>query len=430
MNSKDLYTGSWFLPENPDRKVFGSMSLSEEGKPVLLVFEKFRETNVFEFDKIEQITGHVFNQLDRKTYTIELINVFQTSNTTGPPNFYFESTEYLIVEGLYTSSHLKFKDIYLHTDILNDWIKSKRNIKVIDYETKFTAECTYAEVDELYKDDDVSIYAYSRGGYTFKSNRTATLSESKWINVELKNEVDMLKLHRSISSMENLFTLLFNHQAKFTSIELRDIEGTTYKHYYAGRKDNFITNRTARQGVDFKNFTGNSQAIIGDWFKKQDELRLIVNNFFAAYGNSKMYNEDRYTTYISILEQYHKLRYNNYKPKEDPEYIRKSEKVLSKLDGEDFDFVKARLVKNKEVRLQTRLKDLNTRFSLNYTDETIRKFVNTRNYYVHLDRSKSDIYNGTELNDINVGIGKAIFSILHKEIGIEESPKKLRQKKA
>jgi len=315
----NIYIGKWFLPEEPDRKIFGTLSFSKEDKPVLLVFEKLGDSTSFTFDNFQQITGHVYNQNDKKDYTIELINVMQISgNYHSSSKFTYKTNEYLLAKGFLKPTLLLFKDIYLSADILNDWIKPFGNIKeeMSDKsEFNFSIEYTQPASFKLFVEDNLSIYCYFRGSYTWKMNRSGTAIESRWINLELKKGGALDEFHKLVSSLENLLTLLFNNQVKFTSTELKDTQDITYTHYFAGRKDNFITNKSSKQGIGFDYFKSNSQIIIGEWIKKEEELRLLVNNFFTAFGNKTMYLENRFVAYLSLLEQYHKLRFADYNPK-------------------------------------------------------------------------------------------------------------------
>ncbi len=424
MKNTGFFTGLWWLPERPDKKQYGSLTIDSEGKANLLLFEKPNMDSPLEFDNYNQITGLAFNHEEKKDYTIELINAWQTHFNTQELNKYgYLSTEYLIYKGNSDSTPLRFKEIILYSEAVNEWIQptgiksSKENRKPFNISFKYTQP----KAIKFYQDEQMRIGCFFNGHYSLGKKGEAIINESKWISVELKQDIALDDFHKLVSSLENLFTLVLKGQIMFSSIKLKALNGVEYQHYVAGRKENFLVNKSSRKGVDFYSFKEGSQTIFENWFLKSDELRMVINNFFTAFGNLTMYMENRFIAYISLLEQYHSLRFIDFNPKGET-YKRMYEKVLSSLKGDSLSWVKKRLDDKTEINLRSRLDDLMKKDVLHIDNDQLNRIIETRNYLVHLDPSKENILNNKEMMDINSLLEKDIIQLFHKEFVINVNP--------
>tara|TARA_B110000879_G_C10917088_1_gene410604 strand:+ start:139 stop:690 length:552 start_codon:yes stop_codon:yes gene_type:complete len=151
-------------------------------------------------------------------------------------------------------------------------------------------------------------------------------------------------------------------------------------------------NSSLNYKIEFESFKNQSQNIFSNWFEKQNKLELAIVNFFSVFGKKGVLIENKFLTYISILENYHK---NN--------------------------------VKKKGV-LKWRLKNLLENSSINIILDDIEKFVEklkiTRNYHAHLEEEhKEKSLKTEEIYKANNLLEFIIREILLREIGIIENSK-------
>jgi len=141
-------------------------------------------------------------------------------------------------------------------------------------------------------------------------------------------------------------------------------------------------------GLDFNEFLEKSQEIFSNWFTKKDDLDLAVKNFFSVYGRKGVLIENKFLTYISILENYYNLRNKIQKNLKD---ILMSQLKVSKLASKfgDIDLY--------AIKLKT-----------------------TRNYHAHLEiKNEKKSFTSNEIMKTNIILEYVIREIFLKEVGLE-----------
>ncbi|UBM62791.1 hypothetical protein LA303_02140 [Candidatus Sulfidibacterium hydrothermale] len=423
MKVENLYTGMWWLPESQEEKYFGNLTIDVDGKANLCLFFFDPYQNIYSFYNLlsqkKQITGLVYNLSEKQDYTFQLINpIPRGMNEQGIKKYFCSSSEYIIKKGNQGFSNLMLKKIRLSTNVINEWIKPT-GIK----EDSLTDSFSYIPPPNiiLYEDSSYKVGIEYNGKYIKDSkNSSIHIYELKWIYVELKKEISLDKVQNFIDSFEDLFTLILKNQIKFTAIELEDKNGKIYEYHSAKSKKEFSINGPISKEdiVDFNLFKNNSQSIISNWLKKREELRLIINKFLTTYKNITMYDENKFLAYISILEQYHKIRFKIFLPKGE-RYMRMYNKVLSELKGDSLSWVKKRLDDKSEINLRSRFRELIEKGILLCVESDLNKLIETRNFLVHFDEAKKNVFVNHELSFINIFLERSIIQMFYKELSIE-----------
>ena len=400
MKNTGFFTGLWWLPESPEVKCYGTLTIDEENIANLNLLLSPFGCSIQVWGVYKQITGLVLNASDKNDYTFHLINpaVSGNVNTLNISSINYTSSEYLSERGSHSSSSLTYTGIKLYVDIMGAWIEP-------------------IEIN-LFKNEKMSIGVDVREKQITDNIGNIVNYKSKWINVELEDEISIKEILEIINSLENLFTLVLRGQIKFTSIELRDKKGREYEYCLANRKKEFVLNKSSKASIDFVDFKNSSQKIIDNWLQKRGKLKIIINSFLTAYGNKSMYPESKFLSYISLLERYHKLKFKDYNPK-GKRYQRMYNKVLAQLTGDCRSWVEKRLSEKSEVFLRNRLKDLMQKGILHISEETLNQFISTRNFLVHLDDSIGNALNDIELKMMNWGLEIEIIQIFYKEIQLK-----------
>ena len=162
--------------------------------------------------------------------------------------------------------------------------------------------------------------------------------------------------------------------------------------------------------VVFDVFKDNSQKIISNWFKKQSNLELVIKNFFSVYGQKGVLVENRFLTYVSVLENYHR---NNISIEETKKVL---EDYFDNLKLKKYDGIESPNFQHRLIYI------IHTSF-INSNIDNIKKYTeilrDTRDFHTHLLDSKDKLsLTWQNISKANVLLENIIREILLKEIGI------------
>jgi hypothetical protein len=201
----------------------------------------------------------------------------------------------------------------------------------------------------------------------------------------------------------------------FQNIEFKSTSNKTYKSLSKPRE----LEKHLNKPLNFESIQNRFQEIFHDWFEKKNKLELISDNFFGVYGQKGVLIENRFLTYVSILENYHRKNVS----------LDETKSVL----GHYFD--KVSFNKNKGVsfpNLQQRLIYILHNSSIFSKIDDLIKYTeilrDTRDFHTHLLDDKEEksmtweyIYNSNELLEY------VIRELFLKEIGVDEFVKNINQ---
>ena len=286
----------------------------------------------------------------------------------------------------------------LHSNNIDEWIPIsgfdfKSDIANKSYEVNQYYK--QPEIIELFNNKDYEIYLFFRAKSGYKNRRESYINESIFINIEASKHFEIKELPKIKSKIEGLFNILLFKPFNFENIEIRS---TNKKDYKVIKKQNEL-NSSLNNKIEFEIFRNQSQNIFSKWFEKQDKLELAILNFFSVFGQKGVLIENKFLTYISILENYHK---NNVRKKG----------VL-------------------KWRLKNLLESSSIKNLLNDIEKFAEKLKITRNYHAHLEEEhKEKSFKTNEIYKVNELLEFVIREILLREIGIIENseiPSKIKE---
>ncbi|WP_282073701.1 HEPN domain-containing protein [Polaribacter atrinae] len=390
------FEGVFWLPEKEDRKIISTLFIDKNGIATITSLESL-EVNEDLLNRVWQnfnlVLGYINCNEKSKTFSIKLYDVYKSHQSRGKLTKFKYTCNNPLISQSYDDqiNSIFYNSIMLNSVIINNWItisgfENKSNIENKSFEVNQSYK--QPEIIELFNNKDYKIYLFFRASAGFKNRRQSFINENVFINIEVFEHFEIKGLPKIKSTIERVFNLLLFKPFYFENTEIRT---TNKKDYKVVKKQNKL-NSSLNNEIEFEIFKNQSQNILSKWFEKQDKLELAIVNFFGIYGQKGVLIENKFQTYISILENYHK---NNIKKKEN---------------------------------LKWRLKHLLEKSSINNILNDVEKFAErlntTRNYHTHLEeKHKEKSLKTDEIYKANNLLEFIIREILLKEIGIIENSK-------
>ncbi len=131
--------------------------------------------------------------------------------------------------------------------------------------------------------------------------------------------------------------------------------------------------------------------IMKKWLAVSDELSTVCNLFFGVMYNRNLYQENRFLNIAQAAETYHRRRFK--KDVQGDEHIRRLAAILASAPEEYRGWLEKKLMYSHEPTLNQRLNDLIREVDkvirplLGKKDSFMRKVVDTRNFLTHFDLS-------------------------------------------
>lgn len=389
------FEGVFWIPGKEERKIISTLFIDERGIATITSIESLEVNENFNriWNELDLVFGYINCHEKSKTYSIKLYDIYKIHQSIGAlTKFKYKSNKSIITSSFDKQiESVYYNTVMLNSDILNNWVPISGFDFITDIENKsFEISQLYKQpqIIELFKNNDYEIYLFFRATSGFKNRRESFINENIFINIETSKQFEIKELTKIKSTIERLFNLILFTPFYFENIEIRSTNKKDYK--IIKKRDKL--NSSLNDKIEFEIFKRQSQNIFSKWLEKQKTLELAIVNFFSVYGQKGVLIENKFQTYISILENYHK---NNIKKKEN---------------------------------LKWRLKHLLEKSSINNILNDVEKFAErlntTRNYHTHLEeKHKEKSLKTEEIYKANNLLEFIIREILLKEIGIIENSK-------
>ncbi|WP_298884715.1 HEPN domain-containing protein [uncultured Polaribacter sp.] len=390
------FEGVFWLPEREDRKIISTLFIDKNGIATITSLESL-EINEDMFNRVwnnfNLVLGYINCNEKSKTYSIKLYDVNKSHQSRGRlTKFKYTCKNPLISQSYDEQINSNFyNSLMLNSVIINNWIpisgfENKSNIENRSFEVNQSYK--QPEIIELFNNKDYNIYLFFRASAGYKNRRQSFINENVFINIETIEHFEIKELPKIKSTIERLFNLLLFKPFYFENTEIRT---TNKKDYKVVKKQNEL-NPSLNNEIEFEIFKNQSQNIILKWFEKQDKLGLAVLNFFSVFGQKGVLIENKFLTYISILENYHK---NHIKKNQDLKW-----------------------------RIKYLLENSSIKNILNDIEKFSEILKTTRNYHAHLEeKHKEKSLNTEDIYKANNLLEFIIREILLREIGIIENSK-------
>ena len=410
------YEGVFWIPENEKCKIIATLFINNRGvatisslQPLLRKEEKATDRD---WSKMDVVLGFINSHDDSKTYSIKLYDTQKNLQSIGALNKYKYISHNVFVADIYDNNICEesYNSIMLNSNLINNWI-SKTGFKADkNFSEKFIVNQLYEQPEqiELFENNDFHIYVYFRANYGYPLRRKSYIQEEVFINIETTNNYAIKELVRMGNTIERLFNILLFIPFHSDNIEYKSVSKKTYKLLTKPKE----LNKHIKNEIDFELFQEKSQEIFHYWFEKQTKLELIIKNFFSVYGQKGVLVENRFLTYVSIIENYHRKNIS----------IEDTKTVLNKY----FETVKLRKYNKIETpNLQQRLIYIFDKSSVTSNIDDLKRYTeilkDTRDFHTHLlDNKEEKSLAWQDINKANQLFEVIIREILLKEIGITD----------
>jgi len=307
------YVGIIYNPYKKDTSINAIVYIDDKGIATISSINGLWDNEYKPMDNISMGYGFIHNVEDNnKTYTIQLLDIIQISQNFSPLTKYrYRSNEILIAEGIDKNvwKNTCYNTLLLTSKSFSRWVKiSGLKTKIKDL-TNFDIAQNYIkpETIDIFDNKEKSIQIFFRAQASAAYNREVYIKEQVFLLVKIKNLADKNETLSIRAKIDRLLILILDTPL-ISDMEMRNENGFYYKYL---KPNHFYNERDIVSPIDFEYFLNNSQIIFEKWFEKQKILDLFIRRFFGVFGRYGIFVEDKFLTYISILENFYKYKYKN-----------------------------------------------------------------------------------------------------------------------
>lgn len=422
--------GFWFLPENPENKIEGTLVFDPEDKSILELTGAFNNSSFIVEDQ------EIIHGFTAKGKEITLYNCLSSGGTMSFPGIHI--TKYyvqFIFEGKYfsTASELKFKKLKANITKLEEWVNVwgfdiqfnttnkdlKTNFKIPDSIKFKIAE----NIDGLFT------FSYKCGLVPSPNYQIEQTTELELIQ---STEMWVLDFLRLLYHFKTFLTLGIYEDTYYESVEFVQEESSDrecIKLYFVQTKLNRkVLNRGFHDFLfDYRLIQADFEQIIQKWFKLKETIPPVLNSLSASFSGKDEFMETKFLNIVQALEIYHR-RVNESTSNLKAEFEAKIDLILMGLTNVHKKWLIEKLAYKWEPNLRSRLKFLFRKYSI----KPLTKIINgrpdliniidatvcSRNYYTHYDESiRSKAYSGAQLFNLTEKLRILLIIIVLSELG-------------
>jgi hypothetical protein len=398
------YKGKWWLPNEPDEKISGTIRFSPSDGALLELMGRFGDIkNFFEGLDIEIVLGV---STDGKKIT--LYDCLETKKSIGSEA---SGTSSIFAHKIFVGAHfakkedIKFRSMSVRYSHLDDWVGiSGFKIEESFKNREVTVEYKLPEPMVARISNDYNISIDFRGIYPAREivQKEVTIRQKTYIKIESPLEKSWNEYVFVMAKVRNFLSLLIGQPTELLAIEGKTeankeiIGGKTYYSpveifYYTGKSATKIRRKLIPQEMLFtlQHVSRRFEDVLKQWFDNAEFLEPVFNLYFGTLYNRDMYAEQRFLSLVMALESYHRKVINNRELPEE-EHEKRIDTILSSASEGHKRWLSKKLEYSNEPNLRNRLKEIldDCRGSITFIKDKksfVDKVVTTRNYNVHFD---------------------------------------------
>jgi hypothetical protein len=417
LESPFVKTGYFWLPESEERKIPGTLTISDGGNIELEVVGLFDDSveALNDNDDLGRIIGHV-----EKDGMVTLDNCFYTKK-----NFSFGgiSKSKLCVSRVLSGKAYKkdepftFNSISFSVDCFDEWVRVSGIQVDTDWE-KRTATIAYEPPSDIeYTLDNgmqLSIcFAYSLpGSPTTTEAKISQRAYFKLTSEKLRPLSDFTDIAFKLTNLMcfaiDTTVTLKNLTAHSSEIQRQSGNGKSYPvpiniYYPSIPFSEQVPNKSWHQMLfGYGLIKSNAEEVFNNWINAYDVISPALSLYFSTKIGAQKYLDGKFLALVQGLETYHR-RTSDEKLMEPSEFESLVSTVVEHCPEQHVEWLKGRLMHGNEINLGKRLKHIIEPFKEklgNSTDRNklLRKLIDTRNYLTHYDAAlETRAANGQEL---------------------------------
>lgn len=408
MSEKRIYKGRWFLPQTPDNKVSGELSISCNKEATLeldgQLIKDIKWDTIFDPTIINGLTN------DGKEITLYKCYLTHSSQkSAGYLNYTFSVETVFIGVHFRNENTILFKGISVIFTNLDDWVN--RRDFIIEHETQNKYTVSYNQSQSVvafiedYKFQVVINVNTSRGCSHLNITQKAKIDFSSEYEKSFDEQIEFLRC------IQNFLSL-----AMGVPTYPLEISGKTDAHKEILSNGNLFykpieivycvaewvieseTTHWFHMLFTLPDVQERLELLLKNWVEKANLLKPVYDLFFATRYNPHLYLESNFLNLVQAVETYHRRKYVG-KYMTDDEYQQGLYKSLLHVLPQDLEegfkqaLKEGKLKYANEYSLRKRLQEIVDRIAPNIsigfmssnrkTKEFVSKVHDTRNYLTH-----------------------------------------------
>lgn len=417
MRIEDKYTkmGYFWLPEEPENKIPGVLTIRDGGEIELKVTGLSGDALITGDDDLGRIVGQV-----EKDGPVTLDDCFWTERNMEFGGIYKSKIHVNIMfSGVAydKDEEVTFDTFSFSIDGMDEWIQTS-GIKVDnDYETRATTIRYNPPESSLYVlENGMNLeidYAGTLPG--FPNIKGATVTQYVYFRLRSENLRPLSDFTQVAHRVTTLLCLAIDDTVSIkklsaTSREIQEDgrDGKTYpvpiRIYYCSEPFSEKTPvlNLHKTLFTFKAIKENAQDVINNWISAYEKLAPALNLYFLARTGAQKYLEGVFLALVQGLETYHR-RTSDAKLMDESQFDSLLDTIKKGCPKDNIEWLEGRLKYGNEINLGKRIERIIEPFGdyIGNRDERsklVRKIVDTRNYLTHYSAElKNKAANGEDL---------------------------------
>lgn len=413
-------TGYFWLPENEDRKIPGTLTISNGGDIELEVVGLFDESiqAINGNDDLSRIIGHIEKDglvtLDNCFYTKKNISFGGISKSKVCVNRVLSGAAYDKDEPV------TFNSLSFSVDCFDEWVGIS-GIKVNNDRENKTADITYKPPENIdYQLDNGMLlaicFAYALPG--FPNTTEAKITQRayfKLVSEDLRSLGDFTEVAYKLTNLMcfaiDTTVTLNNLIATSSEIQREISEGRRHpvpiRIYYPSIPfSEEVPKKSFHQMLfSYRAITSNAQDVFNNWINAYEIIAPALSLYFSTKIGAQKYLDGKFLALAQGLETYHR-RTSDEKLMDSNEFESLVSEIIKACPEQNLEWLKGRLMHGNEINLGKRLKRIIEPFkdklgNSKERNSLLRKIVDTRNYLTHYNEDlKDSAAQGSELRGL------------------------------
>jgi len=434
------YKGFWWLPENQERKIAGTLKYSPEDGPILELIGSF-----WDLPGLQKVKGPdiILGKSDNGIL-ITLFGYGGRKDEISWPGF---SRTTVRMQVIFMGYHflkredLVFDSLSVNYSYLNDWCGEYPFS--VDWDLPKSYKVHYQRPEPLIIElKEFKISLEPELSVNHQRAGDINLKYFVYLKIEGNKKYHFEDLMNFMEKLRNFISLGVKRPIYSNRVKVK-----TDKYVIKGHDgkelnpliDVFVKKRRKEYKektlipsdflFSFHDIKAQFKNCLEKWIEIDDLLKPVKDLYFGAFCNPRMFLENKFLNLVQALETYHSRRYKesySINPKEFGEIVGK---ILEVIPSKHKNTFKGKLEYANKYSLRKRIKgiirnnsDIVEFYLSNNSQKNsfINKVVNTRNYLTHYDEKlKNNAAKGEDLYWLNLKLKILVEIVFMKEIGID-----------
>lgn len=420
MKIEKQYTGIWYLVDEPEKQLFGTLNI-EEDLIELDLLDHLSEKN-------KEFIVHGFTS-DGKKITLYKCHIsgsgkaFPGISTMSVSAIYFFLGDHLL------ENDLNFNTAIITLSDLDEWVDINGFQNFSNNDNKISVEYENPEPIVFYDNDGIKlIIQFMASAPMFKPHTTCTIKQETVIFIKSETKVSLLEFWHHVSTIDSFLALAYFASPKIEEIVFK-IDDKRILMTYIGQHRFKTKKKTHHREFIFtyNDVQNRFVDIYGRWTEVYKNLTPVIGILIETFRGNSQLVENVFLNLIQAVEAFHRRSRPDEKiPKE--EFNNKVEEILAACPPQHQSWLQETLKYQNENNLRFRLnclfneidKELLAHLYPNH-EELIKDSINNRNYLTHydsgLEKKKKSL---SELAILKERLKILLIILLLKETGFND----------